>query len=176
MTDTFTIRTLYPGEQRVDVQQFDLIPKTEQAEAVCDLFLRFLADRPPGFREELPFLKQGGTELEWAAAEGGSALATFYEGGEPLSMGILLSGLREESDERMLSELRTAIGEPLFGEHADVCMQAPERPVLLNVLFPEHPELIPRTQLLAAALSSVFFRVVYAMRAEEESGAADQPS
>jgi hypothetical protein len=160
---TFTVRTVNAESRQVEIGQFDLHPETEQAEAVCDLFLRFLADRPPGFREELPFLKQPGTELEWAAAEGGAALATFYDQGEPLSMGILLSGLNDESDKRMLDGLRATIGYAIFREDVARCLDAPERPLLINIIFPDRPELLPRVHLLATALASVFFRIIAAM-------------
>lgn len=158
----------------MEIGQFDLIPREEHAEAVCDLFLHFLADRPPGFREELPFLKQPGTELEWAAAEGGAALATFYDQGRPLSMGILLAGLNEEADKRMLDGLRATAGYAIFQEDVARCLDAPERPLLINILFPESPELRPRVQLLATALASVFFRIIAAIRESEEEQNADR--
>ena len=162
----FTVRTIFVAEKRVEVSQYDLVPSNDQGKAVCSLFLDFLAERPGEFREKLPFLKHGDMELEWAAAAGGAALATFYEAGEPVSMGILLSGANEESDAQMIDALRNAVLAPVFGEEAEKLLEAPERPVMLNVLFPGNPELMPRTQLLAAALASVFFRVVMVISGE----------
>ncbi|MBL8211734.1 MAG: hypothetical protein JNK87_13525 [Bryobacterales bacterium] len=171
---TFTVRTVDAESRQVEIGQFDLIPQEEHAEAVCDLFLRFLADRPPGFREELPFLKQPGTELEWAAAEGGAALASFYDQGQPVSMGILLAGLNEEADKRMLDGLRATAGYAIFREDVARCLDAPERPVLINILFPESPELRPRVQLLATALASVFFRIIAAIKEAEDEENGDR--
>jgi hypothetical protein len=159
----FTVRTIFPGEQRVEAGSYELEPSNEQGKAVCGLFLDFLLEQPTEFRSRLPFLKKGETELEWTAAEGGAALATFYESGEPVSMGILLSGVKPESDQQMMAALRQAVLEPLFGEAAGEFLEAPERPLLLNVIFPGNPELAPRTQLLSTALASVFFRVILQM-------------
>ncbi|MBL8231456.1 MAG: hypothetical protein JNL98_23375 [Bryobacterales bacterium] len=159
----FTVRTIFPEQQRVETGSYELEPSNDQGKAVCALFLDFLSEQPTEFRATLPFLKKGDTELEWTAAEGGAALMTFYEAGEPLSMGILLSGVKRESDEQMMEALRQAVLEPVFGEEAGKYLEAPERPLLLNVIFPGNPELIPRTQLLATALASVFFRVMLEM-------------
>jgi hypothetical protein len=166
---TFTVRTIFADQQRVETGAFDLIPGNEQGEAVCSLFLEFLSEQPPEFRALLPFLRKGETELEWASAAGGAALASFYEAGEPVSMGILLSGVNEESDRQMLDALRQSVREPLFGGEAPAYLEAPERPLLLNVIFPGNPELTARLQLLVTALSSVFFRVMHEMRGQAQS-------
>lgn len=172
----FTVRTIFPEQQRVEVGSYEIEPSNEQGKAVCGLFLDFLVERPTEFREKLPFLKKGETELEWTAAAGGAALASFYENGEPLSMGILLAGVEPESDQQMLDALRQAVIEPVFGEEADKYMEAPERPVLLNVMFPGNPEAVPRTQLLVTALASVFFRVMRDMhRMRQEQGVEGAP-
>ncbi|MDX1979919.1 MAG: hypothetical protein SFV51_06605 [Bryobacteraceae bacterium] len=165
----FTIRTIFPDQQRVETGSFDLIPGNEQGKAVCALFLEFLSEQPAEFRTRLPFLKKGDTELEWASAAGGAALASFYESGEPVSMGILLSGAREDADRQMLDALRQAVLEPVFGEQAATYLEAPERPAMLNVIFPGNPELTPRLQLLATALASVFFRVMHEMSGQPQS-------
>ena len=171
----FTVRTIFPDQQRVDVSSYEIEPSNEQGKAVCGLFLDFLIERPTEFREKLPFLKKGDTELEWTAPAGGAALASFYEAGEPLSMGILLAGVEPESDEQMLDALRQSVFEPIFGEEADKYMEAPERPLLLNVMFPGNPEAMPRTQLLVTALASVFFRVMRDMHErmrQDQAGSA----
>ncbi len=167
----FTVRTVFPEQQRVEVANFDLIPSHERGQAVCSLFLDFLAGRPAEFREQLPFLKKGEIELEWASGGGGAALASFYESGMPLSMGILLAGLRTESDGQMLQALRQIV-EPVFGEATHQMMDAPERPLMVNVVFPGNPELVPQIQLLSTALASVFFRAMIEMR---EAAKAEAP-
>lgn len=168
----FTVRTIFPDQPRVETGSFEIIPSNEQGQAVCSLFLEFLSGQPPEFRAPLPFLKKGATELEWASAGGGAALASFYEEGEPVSMGILLAGLSEESDRQMIAALRQSVLEPVFGDAADSYLDAPERPLLLNVIFPGNPELTPRIQLLATALASVFFRV---MRERIAPSGSEQP-
>lgn len=165
----FTVRTIFPEQPRVEINTFDMVPGSEQGQAVCAMFLEFLSEQPAEFRAPLPFLKKGSMELEWTAAAGGAALASFHEAGEPLSMGILLSGANEESDRQMLASLRQAVLEPVFGEEADRYLEAPERPVLLNVIFPGNPEMTPRVQLLSAALASVFFRVMHEMSERSRS-------
>lgn len=141
----------------MEAASYDVIPTNDQGKAVCGLFLDFLSENPPEFRKPLPFLKKGSTELQWAAADGGVAFAAFFEEGQPVSMGVLISGLAPEADEQMIASIREAI----FGEEeTDGMLDAPERPVFLNVLFPGAPELHPQTQLLSAALASVYFRVI----------------
>ncbi len=166
----FTIRTIFPEQARVETGTFEIVPSNEQGRAVCALFLEFLSSQPPEFRAALPFLKKGEIELEWASAAGGAALASFYESEEPVSMGILLAGVNEESDGQMMAALKQAVLDPLFGAEADRYLEAAERPLLLNVIFPGNPELTPRLQLLAAALASVFFRVMREMSGLPEAG------
>lgn len=56
-----------------------------------------------------------------------------------------------------------------MGGEAPAYLEAPERPLLLNVIFPGNPELTARLQLLVTALSSVFFRVMNEMRGQAQS-------
>lgn len=150
----------------MEAASYDVIPTNDQGKAVCGLFLDFLSENPPEFRKPLPFLKKGSTELQWAAADGGVAFAAFFEEGQPVSMGVLISGLVPEADEQMIASIREAI----FGEEeAEGMLDAPERPVFLNVLFPGSPELHPQTQLLSAALASVYFRVIGEMAGQATS-------
>lgn len=171
----FTVRTVFVEQQRVEASAFEIEPSNEQGQAVCSLFLEFLSEQPPEFRAKLPFLKQGEAELEWASAAGGAALASFYEAGEPLSMGILLAGVNEEADAQMIAALRQSVLEPVFGSEADALLESPERPLMINVIFPGNPELTPRVQLLATALASVFFRVMRQMSARSESAPGKRP-
>lgn len=163
----FSIRTIHPEDRRVDLASYDLTPGNDQGKAVCDLFREFLSHRPTEFRDTLPFLRKGEFELEWAAASGGIALATFYEGGEPLSTGILLSGVDGETEQQVLQSMRSTVLGPVLGEDTDRLTEAPERPLLLNVQFPGRPELMPTVQLLSAALASVFFRVILQLQQSE---------
>ncbi|MFN7933264.1 MAG: hypothetical protein U0R19_08055 [Bryobacteraceae bacterium] len=165
--NTFTVRTVYLDPPKVEAVHYDVIPTNEQGKAVCGLFLDFLSENPPEFRKPLPFLKKGSTELQWAAADGGVAFAAFFEENRPVSMGVLISGLVPEADEQMLASIHEAI----FGEQPAETLDAPERPLMLNVLFPDSPELHPQIQLLSTALASVYFRVIGEMLEQATPGA-----
>ncbi|MBS1826230.1 MAG: hypothetical protein JST93_12990 [Acidobacteria bacterium] len=164
--NTFTVRTVYLDPPKVEAAHYDVIPTNEQGKAVCGLFLDFLSENPPEFRKALPFLKKGSTELQWAAADGGVAFAAFFEENRPVSMGVLISGLVPEADEQMLASIHEAI----FGEQPAEMLEAPERPLMLNVLFPDSVELHPQVQLLSTALASVYFRVIGEMLAQSTPG------
>jgi len=159
----FTVQTIFIDQKRMESAKFDLVPTNDQGKAVCALFLEFLSSQPTEFRARLPFIKQGDIELQWAAAEGCTAYAAFFEEGEPRSMGVLLSGINEEADRNMMQGLSDAVLARAFGEEADKYAVSDERPVLVNVIFPGSPEANPRTQLLATALASVYFRVMNEM-------------
>lgn len=167
-TGTFTARTFYPDQDRVEASEFDLLPEQEQAQAICDLFLDFLSEQPLEFRKPLPFINNANIELEWAAAEGGAALASFYHDNEPLSMAILLTGIQPEADSRMLEGLRQAVLEPVLGDQSAKHLDSTERPLLFHVIFPGRPEYSPRAQILATALASVFFRAVLTIHQQME--------
>ncbi|MBK9169878.1 MAG: hypothetical protein IPM24_20790 [Bryobacterales bacterium] len=163
----FWVRTIFPEDARVEVGTYELTPTNENGAQVCRLFAEFLANRPPEFRDALGFVKRDGMELEWAAVQGGSALATFYDQGSPLSMGILLSGVNQASDAEILSLLRGMVLDPMLGDEAERCAGGPERPLLLNVVFPGAPEQTPVVQLLAASLASVYFRTIHQLHQEQ---------
>lgn len=167
----FFIRTINLESADVDVASFDLTPSNEEGQMVCSLFAEFLSSRTAEFRERLPFLKKGDYELEWAVAPGGVALASFFESQAPQSTGILLCGLNAEADGLMLEMFRQAVLEPLLpgdAEGIERCIAAPERPLLLHILFPGEPEFGPTLQLLSAALASVFFRCMLELASEED--------
>ena len=166
----FTVRTIQPGESpdsaRVESAQYDLEPQLPQGRTVCNLFAQFLSERPPEFREPLPFLNKFAVELDWAAAGGGSAFASLFHEGKPLGMAVLLSGADPESDEQMLQAIHLSILQPLLGgERAEELGQIDERPGVLLVEMNDQPELIPTLHLLMTALASVYFRAVKAMAA-----------
>jgi hypothetical protein len=156
----FSIRTVFPEEKRVELASYDLTPGNDQGKAVCDLFREFLSNRPTEFRDKLAFITKGDFELEWAAAEGGIAMASFFSEGNPLSTGMLLTGVDPDTEEQVLYSMRTSVLGPVLGEETERLTEAPERPLLLSIVFPGHPELFPTVQLLYAALASVFFRVI----------------
>jgi hypothetical protein len=158
------IRTLFAEDGRVEDAEYDLEPALQEGRVVCDLFARFLAERPQEFREKLPFLQKGDIEMEWAAAVKGTAFAAFLQHGEARSMGVLLSGLDEESDRLMLDGLRQTVVEPMLGSSEALDIEV--RPLGIQVIMPDAPELTPTLQLLMTALASVFFRAILAMRAQ----------
>lgn len=161
----FAVRTIHPEEKRVETAAFELEPELEQGRQVCALFGEFLANRPAEFRERLPFLNRTELELQWAAAAGGAAFYAFFHGGEAVTMGVLVSGVNEESDARML-EAWGGIAGPLLGGWADGLLKAPERPLMMGIEMPGYPEIAPAVQLLSAAPASVYFRAILALDAE----------
>ena len=173
----FTVRTIQPGESpdgaRVEAAQYDLEPQLPQGRTVCNLFAQFLSERPPEFREPLTFLNKSSVELDWAAAGGGSAFASFFHEGKPLGMAVLLSGADPESDEQMLQAIHLSILEPILGpDRAQDLGQIEERPGVLLVEMNDQPELIPTLHLLMTALASVYFRAVKAMAAASTATSA----
>ena len=167
----FYVRTIHPEDRRVEVAGFDLEPELEQGQSVCQLFGRLLADHPAEFRETLPFLKNSDIELQWAAASGGAAFAAFFSEGQALSIGVLLTGVNEESDALMLEALRESVAIPMLGEQAAELIEWPERPLMLQLQMPDQPEKIPTVQLLSTALASVYFRAILALDAESKVAA-----
>ncbi len=166
----FTVRTIRSGDSPdgacVEAAQFDLEPQLPQGRTVCNLFAGFLAERPPEFREPLPFLNKFAIELQWAAAGGGAAFASFFHEGRPLGMAVLLSGAEAESDEQMLQAIHVSILEPMLGlDRAGALGQIEERPGVLLIEMNDQPELLPTLHLLLTALASVYFRTVKAMAA-----------
>jgi len=161
----FTVRTIHADAPRLDVATYDLTPESEAAQAVCNLFRDYLVDRPTEFRDKLPFIKKGDWELQWAAAADGVAFASFIESGEPVSMGVFLTGLNADADQAILGALGDSIITPILGDSAPAYLGAPERPVLVQLLLPGRPELEATVELLAASLASVFFRVIAQLRA-----------
>lgn len=164
MTETFIVRTIHPEDGRIEEAGFDLTPELPQGKVVCNLFAEFLANHPAEFRERLPFLNKGDIELEWTAAAGGAAFATFFSEGRPLGMGILLSGTNAESDEQMSEAFRASVVEPMMGERAPA-IGAGAKPEVVMLQFPGRPEMNPTVQLLTTALASVYFRAVQQMAA-----------
>ena len=157
----FHVRTIRPASAgSIEVAAYDLEPTLPQGVTVCNLFAQFLADHPGEFRERLRFLNKHDIELQWAAAPGGAAFAAFFHEGATLGMGVLLSGADEEEDARMVEALRVSILEPMLGEAAADCTEAPERPVILLLEMPDSPEMIPTLHLLSTALGSVYFRAI----------------
>jgi hypothetical protein len=154
----FHIRCIFPEQGRIEANSFELQPTNSQGEAVCELFHRFLADRPTAFRERLPFLRRGDVELDWSAAAGGVALASLFCSGDPAAISVLLSGIDTEADAMMVEVFREKVLDVLFSGQFEEVLDIRERPLVIQVLFPNDPEWMPAVQLLSAALASVYFR------------------
>jgi hypothetical protein len=157
----FHIRCIFPEQGRIEANSFELQPTNSQGEAVCELFHRFLADRPSAFRDRLPFLRRGDVELDWSAASGGVALASLFCSGDPAAISVLLSGIDAEADAMMLEVFRENVLDVLFSGEFEEVLQIQERPLVIEVLFPNDPEWMPAMQLLSAALASVYFRGLF---------------
>ncbi len=157
------VRTLHLESAGQESQSYELAPSSEQAEKVCALFRDFLANRPPEFRDKVGFLNRGDVEMEWAAAPGGVALATFFAGGEPRSMSVLLAGISADADRMMLDSFGQVVPLPPG-------LDAAGKPLLVNAIFPGEPEFTPALQLLTAALASVYFRTVLKLAEASDAG------
>jgi hypothetical protein len=155
----FTVRTIYLEQPRQETATYDAAGSDEEGRQVCAMLSEFLAGRPPEFREKLPFLKHD-LELEWTAAPGRVALASFHDGEAPRTMGILLAGVDAEADRVMLDAWRENVLRPLLGGDTHGFGDVAERPVLINIVLPGAPELIQALQLVGAALASAYFDCV----------------
>ena len=105
-------------------------------------------------------MKRGDFELDWSSVGDGVALASLFQAGEPLSMGVLISGKDRCMDEMMLDVFRENVLSPLFDSEYDHVTRTDVRPLLIEVVFPGKPEWTPAVQLLSACLGSVYFRSV----------------
>lgn len=165
----FHVRNIYLEEARVEAGKFDIVPTNPQGEAVCALVAEFLTNRPPEFRDKLAFLKRGNFELDWSAVAGGVALASLFDKDQPATMAILLTGVEPEADRMMLDLFRDNVLRPIFDsapqEQVNELVNVPERPLLLQALFPISPEWSPTIQLLSTALASVYFRTILQLSA-----------
>lgn len=154
----FHVRSIFPDQGRVASSNFALTPTNVEGEAVCSLLERFLAGKPPAFRERLCFMKKGDFELDWSSAQGGVAIASLFQASEPVSMSVLVSGQDACTDQMMLDVFRENVLAPLFDCEYDHVTQIDLRPLVVEVIFPGTPEWTPCVQLLSACLGSVYFR------------------
>lgn len=156
----FHVRCIFPEQGRIDANVFEMEPTNTHGEAVCDLFRRYMEDRPAAFRDRLPFLRKGDIELDWSAADGGVALASIFSSGDPACISVFLTGQNADADQMMLDVFRENVLELLFcGEFTDV-LEVAERPLVIQVLLPGDPEWVPAVQLLSTTLASVYFRSI----------------
>lgn len=155
----FHVRSIYPCEDRVDASTFELCPTNPQGEAVCSLFAEFMKDKPPEFRSRLTFLKKGDFEIDWSAVPGGVALVSMLQESQTASMGILVTGIKADTDSMMLDVFEENVLQPLFGDSYSDLRQIPDRPLLLQVIFAAG-EWAPAHHLLGTALASVYFRSI----------------
>jgi hypothetical protein len=167
--EVFHVQTLYLDRMRQENAEYEMAPTNEEGQRVCNLWADFLGSRPPEFREKLPFLKRD-LELEWTAAPGGVALASFYDNEGPRTMGILLAGVDAEADRVMLDAWRSNVLEPLLSPESTAFQQTEDRPALLNLVFPGPAELVPALQMMMTALCSVYFRCVAELHARPTEG------
>jgi hypothetical protein len=160
----FHVRNIYLEEARVEAGKFEIVPTNPQGEAVCALIAEFLTNRPPEFRDKLDFLKKGKFELDWSAVSGGVALASLFDDSQPATMSVLLTGVEPEADRMMLDLFRDNVLLPVFDEappdQLNTLIDVPERPLLIQALFPISPEWVPTVQLLSTAIASVYFRTI----------------
>lgn len=163
MAGNFHMHTLSPGSEVIQRQELDLEPANPQGEEVCQLFHRFLADKPNEFRLLLPFLKRDEIEMEWAAAPGGAALCTFYEDDSPLASAVLLSGIDRDADGQMSALFEAAILGPIFGPEAKLALQFSVYPAVAVAMLAAEPERFPAVELFYASLASVYFRQMRAL-------------
>lgn len=163
MSARFEVRVIDPEPRRVESGTFDVEPAHDQAAKVVALMRQFVAGRPASFRDRLPFMNRGEWELDWNAAEGGVAFASFHEGGEPASLCVMLSGRDPDACAGMSAGFEQAVLGPILGGLTDTEREklfGGEGPRLVMVQLPGRPELNPTVQLLNAALAAAFFRAV----------------
>jgi hypothetical protein len=169
----FAVKTILPESRSIAMDTFEIEPSSQQAQVVCGMFGEFLSQRPTEFKDRLEFIQKYDMELEWAAAGGGCAYASFFVSGEPVAMLVLLCGFLQREEQLMLQGLKAAILGRMLGEDADRLMDLPQRPAVLQVILPGQPELTPTLQLLTTSLASVYFQVMLRL-AEAESNAASE--
>lgn len=139
---------------RIERGQYDCAPELEQAAGLIRLVREFMAGRSGQFRERIPFLKRGDIELEWAAADGGVAFATFYESGKAATLGVFAFDPTSEAGHGVLEGLRQTLGlgaaetEPTTG------------PLVVVAALPGEPEWLPTLHLLNTSLAATFFQAV----------------
>jgi hypothetical protein len=163
MNGSFEVRLIEPETRRVETGSFDIEPEHEQAAQVVGLLRQFMGGRPAQFRQPLPFMNQGDWVLDWNAGGGGVAFASFHEGGQPVSLCVLLSGRNPEADAGMAVGFEQAVLGPVLGG-----LQPEEREKLLGgegarqviLVLPGRPELGAAVHLLNTALAAAFFRAV----------------
>lgn len=152
----FDARTIFLDPPSVHAGSFEIRPSGDHAEKVCALFADFLMNRPPEFRDRIGFLNRGNFDLDWAAVQGGAALASWFESGNPICVSVLLSGQDATADARMAALFETNVLGGTLPSEAIV----KSRPAVLQVVFPGAAEWIPVVQLLSAALSAMYFRAL----------------
>ena len=139
---------------RIERGQYDCAPELEQAAGVIRLMREFMAGRGGQFRERIPFLKRGDIELEWAAATGGVAFATFYESGKAATLGVFAYDPASEAGQGVLDGLRQTLG--LGAAETETS----PGPLVVVATLPADPEWLPILHLLNTSLAATFFQAV----------------
>jgi len=144
---------------RIERGQYDCAPDLEQAASVIRLVREFMAGRASQFRERIPFLKRGDIELEWAAATGDVAFATFYESGKAATLGVLAYDPASEAGQGVLEGLRQTLG---LGAAETELSQGP---LVVIAALPGNPEWLPILHLLNTSVAATFFQAVASRQA-----------
>lgn len=139
---------------RIERGQYDCMPELEQAASVIRLIREFMSGRGGQFRERIPFLKRGDIELEWAAATGGVAFATFYESGKAATLGVFAFDPTSEAGKGVLDGLRQTLGLGAEETHSA------GGPLVVVAALPGDPEWLPILHLLNTSLAATFFQAV----------------
>jgi hypothetical protein len=165
----FHVHSIHLDPLKTECSSFEIIPTDPSAEKVCDVFADFLVNRPAQFRDKLGFLTRGDMALDWSAVPGGAAFASLFEGPDPGTMSVMVSGVNAAADQMMLSMFCDTVLKPLL-EDSPAPEDFPERPLLLQVILPGMPELGPTFQLLSTTLASIFFRTVLRIALSDPAG------
>ena len=155
----FELRVIHLESGQIERGQYDCAPELEQAAEVIRLVQEFMAGQSTQFRKRVPFLKRGDIELEWAAATGGVAFATFYEAGVAATLSAFAFDPNTEAGHGVLQGLRQSLGlgaaeiEPTSG------------PLVVVAALPGKPEWLPTLHLLNTSLAATFFQAVASRQA-----------
>ena len=165
----FTLRAIGADGKQAGTFEYELTPSSEEGQKLCALFAELLANRPPEFRDKLEFVNRGEFELEWTAAAGGAAMASFYSEGRPVCLGILVSGMQPSVDSMMIEAFEQTVLRLIYGDESMEIARLAERPCILFASMPETEQWTGAAQLMYAAIGSVYFRAVLQLSQEEGS-------
>jgi hypothetical protein len=152
----FTVRTIHLAEGRVETATYEIPRAIDSRNVGAAPWVGFLDPRCLAFREKLPFLPD--VELEWSVGPGGVVLASMSNRDGPCSLAIVLPGRDGEAEDLMLGAWRRNVLAPLMGEAEAAAVEAPERPLLLNVLCPAAGGSVSPLRLTTTALAAAYLQ------------------